>query len=156
MDGIDLVFHLAADHGGRGYIDGTRLRVRAILCSTAPCSGLPLRPESTEIVYASSGCVYPKRCRAIRRAVYLAEEMVGPPYNADDLYGWAKLMGEMTLRGLRRRSARVRCRCRYFTVYGERGDENHAVMAMIARAFIRQNPFDGWGDGTQIRSWTHV
>ncbi len=24
--------------------------------------------------------------------------MVGPPYDADNLYGWAKLMAEMTLR----------------------------------------------------------
>ncbi len=37
--------------------------------------------------------------------------------------------------------------CRYFTVYGERGKENHAVTAMIARAFIKQDPFVVWGDG---------
>lgn len=29
-------------------------------------------------------------------------------------------------------------------------------MAMIARAFIRQNPYEIWGDGTQIRNWTYV
>jgi nucleoside-diphosphate-sugar epimerase len=46
--------------------------------------------------------------------------------------------------------------CRYFTVYGERGHENHAVIAMIARAFIRQDPFWVWGNGEQIRNWTHV
>ncbi|MCH8854560.1 MAG: NAD-dependent epimerase/dehydratase family protein, partial [Planctomycetes bacterium] len=46
--------------------------------------------------------------------------------------------------------------CRYFTVYGERGKEDHAVMAMIARAFIRQDPFIVWGNGTQIRNWTYV
>ena len=27
---------------------------------------------------------------------------------------------------------------------------------MIARAFIRQNPFQVWGDGTQIRNWTYI
>ncbi|HKN60775.1 MAG TPA: NAD-dependent epimerase/dehydratase family protein, partial [Candidatus Acidoferrales bacterium] len=46
--------------------------------------------------------------------------------------------------------------CRYFTVYGPRGVENHAVIAMIARAFVRQDPFEVWGDGTQIRNWTYV
>src|SRR5438045_7362557 len=46
--------------------------------------------------------------------------------------------------------------CRFFTVYGERGVENHAVMAMIARAFIGQDPFEVWGDGSQIRNWTYV
>lgn len=27
---------------------------------------------------------------------------------------------------------------------------------MIARAFIGQNPFEVWGDGTQIRNWTYI
>jgi nucleoside-diphosphate-sugar epimerase len=27
---------------------------------------------------------------------------------------------------------------------------------MIARAFVRQDPFEVWGDGTQIRNWTYV
>jgi nucleoside-diphosphate-sugar epimerase len=46
--------------------------------------------------------------------------------------------------------------CRYFTVYGERGVENHAVMAMIARAFVGQDPFVVWGTGEQVRNWTYV
>ena len=46
--------------------------------------------------------------------------------------------------------------CRYFTVYGPRGKEDHAVIAMIARAFIQQNPFEVWGTGEQIRNWTYI
>jgi nucleoside-diphosphate-sugar epimerase len=45
---------------------------------------------------------------------------------------------------------------RYFTVYGERCTESHALIAMIARAFVRQNPFELWGTGEQIRDWTYV
>jgi UDP-glucose 4-epimerase len=30
------------------------------------------------------------------------------------------------------------------------------VIAMIARAFIGQNPYVVWGNGRQIRNWTHV
>ncbi len=30
------------------------------------------------------------------------------------------------------------------------------MIAMIARAFVGQDPFDVWGDGQQIRNWTHV
>jgi nucleoside-diphosphate-sugar epimerase len=41
-------------------------------------------------------------------------------------------------------------------VYGSRGHENHAVIAMIARAFVKQDPFVVWGSGDQIRNWTHV
>ena len=46
--------------------------------------------------------------------------------------------------------------CRYFTAYGPRGVENHAVIATIAKAFISQNPFELWGDGAQVRNWTYV
>ena len=45
---------------------------------------------------------------------------------------------------------------RYFTVYGERGKEDHAVMAMIARAFVKKTPFAVWGTGEQIRNWTYA
>jgi nucleoside-diphosphate-sugar epimerase len=34
--------------------------------------------------------------------------------------------------------------------------ENHAIIAMIARAFIQQDPFVVWGTGEQIRCWTYV
>ena len=47
-------------------------------------------------------------------------------------------------------------RSRYFTVYGPRGVENHAVIAMIARAFIGADPFGVWGTGEQIRNWTYI
>ena len=46
--------------------------------------------------------------------------------------------------------------CRYFTAYGPRCSESHAVMAMLGRAYIDQNPFELWGNGTQIRNWTYV
>ncbi|HLA82782.1 MAG TPA: GDP-mannose 4,6-dehydratase, partial [Thermoleophilia bacterium] len=34
--------------------------------------------------------------------------------------------------------------------------ENHAVIAMIARALTKQDPFEVWGTGEQIRNWTYV
>src|SRR5439155_677850 len=88
--------------------------------------------------------------------LYLTEDMVGPPYDADNMYGWAKLMGEMTLRAYGRDWGLKSASCRYFTVYGDRGHENHAVIAMIARAFVKQDPFVVWGNGEQIRNWTNV
>jgi nucleoside-diphosphate-sugar epimerase len=30
------------------------------------------------------------------------------------------------------------------------------VIALIAKAFIGQNPFEVWGDGHQVRNWTYV
>ena len=91
-----------------------------------------------------------------KQKLYLTEDQSGPPYDADNLYGWAKLMGEKTLEAYYREHGMKSASCRYFTVYGERGHENHAVIAMIARAFVKQNPFVVWGNGEQIRNWTYV
>ncbi len=65
-------------------------------------------------------------------------------------------MGEMTLQAFHRDYGLKSASCRYFTVYGERGQQNHAVIAMIARAFVKQQPFIVWGNGEQIRNWTYV
>jgi nucleoside-diphosphate-sugar epimerase len=157
VEGASVVFHLAADHGGRGYVD-----LHQAPCATnlvldgavfLACRGARV----DKIVYASSGCVYPNFKQIDPNEIlYLTEEMVGPPYDADNMYGWAKLMGEMTLRAYAKEWDIRAASCRYFTVYGNRGHENHAVIAMIARAFIRQDPFEVWGTGEQIRNWTHV
>lgn len=157
MQGIEVVFHLAADHGGRGYVD---------LHQAGPASNLFLdglvfwearRAGVEKIVFASSGCVYPNYLQSDPdKELYLTEDLVRPPYDADNMYGWAKLMAELTLKAYAREYGLKTASCRYFTVYGPRGVENHAVIAMIARAFIGQNPFEVWGDGTQVRNWTYV
>lgn len=155
--GMSIVFHLAADHGGRGYVDlhqaacSTNLMLDGMLFHA--CYGAKV----DKVVYASSGCVYPNHLQSDpTEMLYLTEDLVGPPFDADNMYGWAKLMGEMTLRSYYKDWGMKSASCRYFTVYGERGHENHAVIAMIAKTFIRQDPFVVWGNGEQIRNWTHV
>jgi nucleoside-diphosphate-sugar epimerase len=76
--------------------------------------------------------------------------------DAGHTYGWAKLMAETTLQAYYKDWGMKSVSLRYFTVYGPRGKEDHAVMAMIARAFVRQNPFVIWVDGNQVRNWTYV
>ena len=63
--------------------------------------------------------------------------MVGPPYDADNMYGWAKLMAESTIRAYHKVHGLKAASRRYFTVYGPWGVETHAVIAMIVRAFLR-------------------
>ena len=155
--GIDIVFHLAADHGGRGYVD-----LHQTACSTnLILDGLVFRAccdaGVQKVVYGSSGCVYPNYLQTDpRQILYLTEDKTGPPYDADNMYGWAKLMAEMSLQAYYRERRMKSASCRYFTAYGERGHENHAVIAMIARAFVKQDPFVVWGNGEQIRNWTYV
>ncbi len=157
VDGMSVVFHLAADHGGRGYVD----LHQAACASNMTLDGMVFqachRAKVDKVVFASSGCVYPNHLQTDPgQLVYLNEDMLGPPYDADNMYGWAKLMGEMTLRAYCKDWGLKSASCRYFTVYGDRGHENHAVIAMIARAFVRQDPYVVWGNGEQIRNWTHV
>ncbi len=65
-------------------------------------------------------------------------------------------MGELTLRAYHREHGLKAASCRYFTVFGPRAKENHAVIALIAKAVARQDPFEVWGTGEQIRNWTYV
>ncbi len=155
--GMDQVFHLAANHGGRGYIDlhqsacATNLALDGLVIRAAHRAGVE------QFTYASSGCVYPDHLQTDPSAVlYLTEDLVRPPYAADNLYGWAKLMAELTLQAYHRDHGLRSASLRYFTAYGPRCLENHAVIAMIARAFVGQDPFVVWGTGEQIRNWTHV
>ena len=157
MRNIEFVFHLAADHGGRGYVDlhqagpASNLFLDGLIFSEAFKAGVK------KVIFASSGCVYPNSLQSNpSQELYLTEDMVKPPHDADNMYGWAKLMGELTLKAYYEEYGLAAASCRYFTVYGPRGVENHAVIAMIARAFVSQNPYEVWGDGNQIRNWTYI
>ena len=154
---VDTVFHLAADHGGRGYVDtyqagpASNLYLDGLVCWEA------VQAKVERIVFASSGCIYPCHLQGNPDEIlYLTEEMAGPPYDADNMYGWAKLMTELTLQSYHQEFGVKTASCRYFTVYGPRAKENHAVIAMLAKAFVKQDPFEVWGTGEQIRNWTYV
>lgn len=154
---MNVVFHLAATHGGRGYIDthqaacSTNLGLDAVVIREAQRAGVE------QLTFASSGCVYPTSMQHDpKEMVFLTEDLVKPPYEADDMYGWAKLMAELSLRAYHKEMGFKCASVRYFTAYGERCPANHAVVAMIGRAFLRQDPYVVWGTGEQIRNWTYV
>jgi nucleoside-diphosphate-sugar epimerase len=155
--GIDTVFHLAAAHGGRGYIDSHQAECVGNVVLDNLLFQSAVKNAVQKVVFTSSGCVYPvslQRDPSCR--VQLREEMVGPPYDPDGLYGWAKLTGELTLRAFHRQKGLSSASCRLFTVYGPRALESHGIIALIARAMLRQQPFEIWGDGQQVRNWTYV
>jgi nucleoside-diphosphate-sugar epimerase len=157
VQGIQTVFHLAADHGGRGYVDLHQAGPASNFFLDGLVFAEAVRAGVEKVVFASSGCVYPNFLQSdTHKELYLTENLTNGPNDADNTYGWAKLMGEFTLQAYAREGKLKSASCRYFTVYGPRGVENHAVIAMIARAFIGQNPFEVWGDGTQIRNWTYI
>jgi UDP-glucose 4-epimerase len=114
-----------------------------------------------KIVLASSACVYPTNLQADEKSRLLLRgedanfEEPGKAF-PDGEYGWAKLMGELQLRAFCKQKGISGVGCRIFTAYGERENESHAVIALIAKAAARLDPFPIWGDGLQTRNFTYV
>lgn len=161
VGGQEIVFHLAAAHGGRGYIDThpiectNNMMLDHVVFAAAADAGVG------KVVYASSACVYPTHLQGSRNSRLLLQEGDGnfdEPGKAfaDGEYGWAKLMGELQLRAFHRQKGMSGVACRLFTAYGERENETHAVIALIAKAVARLEPFPIWGDGLQTRNFTYV
>lgn len=157
----DIVFHLAAMHGGRGYIDThpvectNNMLLDHVVFEAASAAGVG------RLVHASSACVYPVDLQASdTRRLLLREEDAGfdEPGRAfaDGEYGWAKLMGELQLRAFHKQHGLDAVAARIFTAYGERENESHAVIALIAKAVARLDPYPVWGDGRQTRNFTYV
>lgn len=155
--GQEVVFHLAADHGGRGYIERHEVACSTNFALDQTVLAAALAAGCDHLTFASSACVYPVGLQAdLDRPTALAEDDVGPPYEPDGIYGLAKLAAELTLSAMGRAHGIGTVACRYFTVYGPRCPESHALTALVARAFAGQDPFVIWGTGAQRRNWTHV
>jgi nucleoside-diphosphate-sugar epimerase len=163
MDRVGVVFHLAACHGGRGFIDSHPADCASNLVLDGIVFDEAWHAKVDRVCFASSACVYPVHLQARPaegNTIYLTEEWADPFKEgcaaADGEYGWAKLMGEMTLRAYWKQYGMKSVSCRLFTAYGERENETHAVIALIAKAFIKMDPYEIWGDGQQDRNFTYV
>jgi UDP-glucose 4-epimerase len=161
MKDVDVIFHLAAQHGGRGYIHThpaeccTNMALDQIVFEEA------WRADVDRICFASSACVYPNYLQQQSGSSYLLKEedadaFVRDKAFADLEYGWAKMMGEMALRAYHKEYGVKASSVRIFTAYGQRENETHAIIALIAKALVRMDPFEIWGSGDQDRNFTYV
>jgi nucleoside-diphosphate-sugar epimerase len=161
MKDVDTVFHLAALHGGRGYIDThpaqccTNMILDQLVFEEAQRAGVE------RVCFASSACVYPSYLQEETGSSYLLKEEDADPFVRDkafaDLeYGWAKLMGEMALKAYHRQYGMKTSAVRIFTAYGPRENETHAIIALIAKALVKMDPYSVWGTGEQDRNFTYV
>ena len=154
-----LVFQLAAEHGGRAFIDTHPFECWSNITLDQIVFRAAYDRNCRKIVYASSACVYPPGLQDKGKRVWLKEEdagFYGSRRDADGEYGWAKLIGEAALQSLVRQRGLKAASARIYSAYGPRENETHAVLAWIARAFIRQDPLQIWGDGKQERNFTFV
>jgi nucleoside-diphosphate-sugar epimerase len=157
----EYVFHLAAVHGGRGFIDTFPDQVLVNLAIDNNVYTAAARAGCRHVIHASSACVYPTTLQADTSSRHLLAEseagfLVPGQAFADGAYGWGKLMGEYQAWQFALQSRFRASSARIFTAYGERENESHAAIALIAKAVLRVDPYPIWGDGTQTRNFTYV
>lgn len=155
----EIVFHLAANMGGRGYI---------ATHSADCCEGFAVNQNVIKaahevgverIQFASSACVYPVDLQNAYSSQYLLKESDAFKKgwgNSDETYGWAKLMGEKILKAYIQQYNLKGCSTRYVTAYGPWENDTHALIALIRRAIEKQDPYLIWGSGKQDRDFTYV
>ena len=163
IKGQEIVFHLANIHGGRGFIETHPGEISQNFLIDGNVFYHSHLNQVDRICYTSSACAYPTNLQVKdtqKQVRYLSEEMADPFKEgaalADGEYGWAKFMGEMALSAYHKQFGQKGVSCRLFTVYGPRENESHAIIAFIAKALIKQNPFEIWGSGQQDRNFTYV
>ena len=158
----EVVFHLAATHGGRGYIDTHPADVSSNFAIDHHVFEASLKANVQRVISASSACAYPPKLQNTTNSAYLLKEddsnpfKLDEPLSADLEYGWAKLIGEMQLIAFIKQYGLKGCSLRFVTAYGPRENETHAIIALIYKAFEKMDPYQIWGTGEQDRDFTYV
>jgi UDP-glucose 4-epimerase len=160
----NVIFHLAAVHGGRGYIQThpadvcSNLSIDHHVFEAAAESGAGME----NLVFASTACVYPTEMQKKIGENYKLREndsdpkLLGGYMSADIEYGWGKLMSEIQLNAFINQYGLKACPVRFVTAYGPRENESHAIIALIYKAIQKMDPYAIWGDGQQERDFTYV
>jgi nucleoside-diphosphate-sugar epimerase len=162
-DGAALVYNLAADMGGMGFIELNKaLCMLTVLINTHML--VAARDAGVRcFFFSSSACVYAAE-KQTTAAVTALREPDAYPAMPEDGYGWEKLFSERMCRhftedfGLETRVAR------YHNVYGPYGTYDggrEKAPAAVCRKVIKaelsgSGEIEIWGDGEQTRSFTFI
>lgn len=161
--GSDVVFNLASDMGGMGFIETNRaLCMLNVLINTHLL--LACRDAGVErFFYSSSACVYNRERQNDCRVTPLKEEDAYPAL-PEDGYGWEKLFSERMCRHFEEDFG-LACRiARYHNVYGPLGTYQggrEKAPAAICRKVIEakmsgKREIEIWGNGSQTRSFMYI
>lgn len=163
----DLVIHLAATVGGRKVIDLEPSRLFNNFVLDSEMIQWALRTKPHKIVYYSSSAAYPNYLQGkYRYNEYLLEIINNYRLKETDIflddvsnpdpsiYGWSKLTGEQMLSYVKN-ELNVWI-YRPFSGYSEKQSLDYPFPSFIQRALRRDDPFDIWGDGEQVRDWIHI
>jgi nucleoside-diphosphate-sugar epimerase len=160
---MDVVFQLAADMGGMGFIENNRA-----LCMLSVLINTHMLLAAKELgvkgfFYSSSACVYNGEKQTSPDVIALKEEDAYPAL-PEDGYGWEKLFSERMCRHFEEDFG-LRCRvARFHNVYGPHGTWDggrEKAPAAICRKVIAaelsgKHEIEIWGDGHQTRSFMYI
>jgi nucleoside-diphosphate-sugar epimerase len=162
-EGIDVVFQLAADMGGMGFIENNKaLCMLSVLTNTHML--MAARDAGVQrFFYSSSACVYNGDKQKSANVVPLKEEDAYPAL-PEDGYGWEKLFSERMCRHFEEDFGLVTRVARYHNVYGPLGTYDggrEKAPAAICRKVIEakltgKHEIEIWGDGHQTRSFMYI
>ena len=161
--GAEVVFQLAADMGGMGFIENNKaLCMLSVLTNTHML--MAAREKGVErFFYSSSACVYNGEKQKNPDVIALKEEDAYPAL-PEDGYGWEKLFSERMCRHFEEDFG-LQCRvARYHNVYGPLGTwtgGREKAPAAICRKVIEakasgNHQIEIWGDGKQTRSFMYI
>ena len=163
LKGAKIVYNLAADMGGMGFIENNRaLCMLSVLINTHLC--MAAREFGVErYFYASSACVYNADKQRDPNVTALKEEDAYPAM-PEDGYGWEKLFSERMCRHFREDFELVTRVARYHNVYGPHGTwdggREKAPAAMCRKVIAAKRSgnlsIEIWGDGHQTRSFMYI
>jgi nucleoside-diphosphate-sugar epimerase len=159
---IDLVYNLAANMGGIGFIEHNKATIMHdnVLINTHMLEAAHLAGVQ-RYLYTSSACIYPGYRQTSPDVTPLREEDAYPA-DPEDGYGWEKLFSERQCRhywedyGLETRVVRFHNIFGPLGTYdGGREKSPAAICRKIARA-ADGDTIEVWGDGHQTRSYCYV
>jgi nucleoside-diphosphate-sugar epimerase len=148
LDGVDFVFHLAAQPGVRGSFGaGLDTYLARNVHATQRLLALATRADLKAFVYASSSSIYGDQPR-----YPVTEDAAPAPVSP---YGATKVMTEQLAGAYWRAHGVPVVGLRYFTVYGPRQRPDMAFSRFVKCALDRR-PIPVLGDGRQAREFTYV
>jgi GDP-D-mannose 3', 5'-epimerase len=160
--GMDLVYNLAANMGGIGFITevGAEVMHDNTLINTFMLEAAR-QNQVKRYLYTSSACVYPTYRQTDPNIKGLREEDAYPA-DPDNFYGWEKLYTEKMCEAYQRDYKMDIRILRYHNIYGPEGTymggREKSPAALCRKIAEASNPgsIELWGDGKQSRSYCFV
>ena len=162
--GMDIVYQLAADMGGAGYVfskdnDADIMHNSALI--NLHMAKFAVEHKIEKMFYSSSACIYPDYNQTDPNNPNCAEDSAYPA-NPDSMYGMEKIFSENVYLAFNRNYKLPIRIARFHNIFGEYGSWNNgkekspaALSRKIAEA-KNGDTIEIWGPGTQTRSFLYI